>query len=142
MATDDETKAASRALAESLPEDMLPVEIRTRAMFGGYMVYATVPDPEPEDFASNPDHERGVGVVNDGHLFLKKSEHDDAVSEIAVPAPMYAGGPDMWRVDAEHLDPGSPRLRELIVLLWKTAPKKKPKKPRTPRKAARPRRER
>ena len=139
MAKDEKLKAASRALAETLPEDMLPVEIRTRAMFGGYMVYATVPDADPADYVANSEHERSVAVINDGHLFLKKFEHDDAVSEIASLAPMYPGGANMWQVRANHLDPGSDRLRELIAALWKSAPKSKPRKPR---KAARARRER
>ena len=135
MAGDEALKAASRALAESLPEDLLPVEIRTRAMFGGYMVYATVLDAPDEDFVSNPDRERGVAVINDGHLFLKqKSELDDRVGEIAELAPMYPGGANMWRVDAAHLDPVSDVLRELIVDMWRIEPKKKPRKPRTPRK--------
>lgn len=133
MVKDEALKAASRALAETLPEDMAPVEIRTRAMFGGYMVYATVPDPDPADLVDNPDLERGVAVINDGHLFLKKSVHDDEVSEIASLAPMYPGGADMWQVSADHLDPGSDRLRELVVSLWRTAPKKKPRKPRKPK---------
>ena len=133
MAKDEALKAASRALAETLPEDLLPVEIRTRAMFGGYMVYASVPDAADEDFVSNPDRERSVAVINDGHLFLKKSDIDDRVGEIAELAPMYPGGANMWSVDAAHLDPASEVLRELIVDLWRTAPKKKPRKPRKPR---------
>ncbi len=141
VAKDEALKAASREIAEALPEDMLPIELRTRPMFGGYMVYATVPDAGPEDFASNPDIERSVAVINDGSLFLKKSPHDDDVAEIAELAPMYPGGADMWRVDPAHLDPGSDRLRELLVELWRAAPKKKPSKPRKP-KQAKPSRER
>lgn len=134
MAKDEALKAESRALAESLPEDLLPVEIRTRAMFGGYMVYATVLDAGDENFASNPDKERGVAVINDGHLFLKKSVLDDRVGEIAELAPMYPGGANMWRIDASHLDPASEVLRELIVDMWRIEPKKKARKPRKPRK--------
>lgn len=137
MAKSEASKAASRALAAGLPEDLLPLEVRMRAMFGGYMVYATVPDACPEDFSANPDAERGVAVINDGHLFLRRHVDPALLEGVAALAPMYPGGPDMWRVDPAHLEPVSDELRSLVLEAWRGAPKKKA--PRSTRTAAAPR---
>lgn len=105
--------------------------IRTRAMFGGHGVYATVDDSE----------ERMVGVVIDDALYLKTDTETVARFEAAGCAPfMYRRqGQELpmsyWSLPAEAMDSAQAML-PWAQLAWEAALRKPKPKRRRARRAA------
>lgn len=78
----------TRALAEDLVEAMRPLDVRVRAMFGGYTFYVD---------------DKVVGLVNDGRVFVKRSSAEALLDGLAELAPAYPGARESWRLAADAL---------------------------------------
>lgn len=100
-------KAADKALVEELLEALEPVDARTRAMFGAWMVYV--------------DH-KPLGMVGDGGIYIKRSGADGRFDGIARLAPPYAGAKDHWLLDSALLRERPDDVRDLLAAVAAALP--------------------
>lgn len=98
MAIDDDTRAA----ADDLVEALQPLDARAKAMFGGYCFYVD---------------DKVVGLVCDGHVFVKRSSRDDLLQEFATLSPAYPGAKESWRLPTRAVIDEPDRVREIIELV-------------------------
>lgn len=109
MAMDELTRGAAADLIEAL----LPLDARSRAMFGGYCYYV-------DDVV--------VGLVCDGRVFVKRSPSDELLRGWADLAPAYPGAKDSWRLPVTAVRDDPDRVREVIEQVAASLPRR-----RTPR---------
>lgn len=81
MATSEET-------VTFLLEQLAPLDVRARAMFGEYSLYCD---------------DKVVGAIADELLFVKPSAGDRPFAPRTVPAPPYPGAKDHWLVSGEQV---------------------------------------
>lgn len=89
---------------------MAPLDIRIRAMFGGYCFYID---------------DKVAGLVCDGRVFVKRSARDDVIEGFAELAPAYAGAKDSWRLPAEAIYDEPQRVRDLVEQIAAVLPARK-----------------
>lgn len=92
-----------------------PLDVRARAMFGGYGLYCD---------------EKIVGLICDDSLFIKPSSgSSEFLGELEL-SPPYPGAKDYHRVSPKMLEEDD-WLRDVIQRTADALPMPKPKKPRT-----------
>jgi len=96
MSLDDSTREAAGDLLEALQ----PLDARTRAMFGGYCFYVD---------------DKVVGLVCDGHVFVKTSPRDELLQGWARLAPAYPGAKDSWRLPSDAVRCSPDRVRAVVA---------------------------
>lgn len=106
--------ATSKETVAFLLEQMEPLDVRARAMFGEYGLYCD---------------NKVVGFICDELLFVKPSEGDAEFGPHTVPAPPYPGAKEYWLVSGDQVNDN----RWLQAFIQATAdalplPKPKPKK--------------
>lgn len=108
-------KADDKALTDELLEALAPLEVRARAMFGAWMVYV---DDKP------------LAIVGDGGIFIKRSDADAGLADVATLAPPYPGAKDHWLLSPDFLRERPDDVLTLIadVAAALPAPKRRPKK--------------
>jgi TfoX/Sxy family transcriptional regulator of competence genes len=80
--------ATSKETVAFLLEQLAPLDVRARAMFGEYGLYCD---------------EKVVGFICDELLFVKPSEGDVGFGSETVPAPPYPGAKDYWLISGEQV---------------------------------------
>ncbi len=108
MTLDDPT----RGIAADLIEALRPLDARAKAMFGGYCVYVD---------------DKVVGLVCDGHVFVKTSARDELLRGWAQLAPAYPGAKHSWRLPGGAVRDAPDRVRAVVEQVAAALP------PRTPR---------
>ncbi len=106
MSLDDRTRAA----ADDLIEALQPLDARAKAMFGGYCFYVD---------------DKVVGLVCDGHVFVKRSARDDLLEGWARLAPAYPGAKDSWQLPAGALGAAPDRVRAIVKEVAAVLPARK-----------------
>ena len=93
------TMATEKATVEFILDQLAPLPVRARAMFGEYGVYCD---------------EKFVALICDDTLFVKPTAISDQFFTDADLAPPYRGAKDHYAVPAALLE-DSERLREVIA---------------------------
>ncbi|GAA0353909.1 TfoX/Sxy family protein [Micropruina glycogenica] len=106
MSLDDATRAAAQDLIEALQ----PLDAHAKAMFGGYCFYVG---------------DKVVGLVCDGHVFVKPSAKDDLLRDWAQLAPAYPGAKDSWRLPAGAVRDTPDRVRAVVEEVASSLPQRK-----------------
>ncbi|MEO7124558.1 MAG: TfoX/Sxy family protein [Nakamurella sp.] len=101
---------ATQSVVDELVEALLPLDVRARAMFGGYCFYV---------------NEKVAGLVCDGRIFVKRSLRDDLLQELAELAPAYPGAKDSWRLPEDALRRDPDRIRQIIGDVAATLPQRR-----------------
>ncbi len=99
---------ANQDAVDDLLEALQPLNVRAKAMFGGYCFYVD---------------EKVTGLVCDGRIFVKRSIRDDLLQESAELAPAYPGATDTWRLPEDSLRQEPDRIRQIIEEVAATLPK-------------------
>jgi TfoX/Sxy family transcriptional regulator of competence genes len=107
MATTKETVAF-------LLEQLAPLDVRARAMFGEYGLYCD---------------EKVVGFICDDLLFIKPSAGDADFAPETIAAPCYPGSKDYWLLNGSQVD-NTQWLQAFVQSTADALPAPKPKKPR------------
>lgn len=92
----DET---TRQVVEDFVEALAPLDVRMRAMFGGYCVYV---------------NEKVVALGCDGAIFVKRSERDDLLKNWARLGHAYPGARPSWQLPENALRDEPERVRDTI----------------------------
>lgn len=101
---------ATQDAVDDLVEALQPLNVRARAMFGGYCFYVD---------------EKVTGLICDGRIFVKRSLSDDLLQESAELAPAYPGAKDSWRLPEDALRRDPDRIRQIIEKVAATLPKQR-----------------
>ncbi len=103
--------ATTKETVTFLLEQLAPLEVRARAMFGEYGLYCD---------------ERVVGFICDDLLFIKPSSGDTDFAAETIGAPPYPGAKDYWLVNGSQVD--NPEwLQSFVQATADALPKPKPK---------------
>lgn len=108
--------ATKKATVDYVLDQLAPLPVRARAMFGEYGVYCD---------------EKMVALICDDTLFVKPTTISDQFFTAADLAPPYPGAKDHYAVSEDHLD-DSAWLQEVIARTTELVPvpKKKARKTR------------
>lgn len=101
---------STKQVADDLLEALHPLDVRVKAMFGGYCFYVGA---------------KVTGLVCDGRIFVKRSANDEVLQSFAVLAPAYPGAKDSWRLPADALAREPDRLRDIIEQVAAALPQRK-----------------
>ncbi|HLU37108.1 MAG TPA: TfoX/Sxy family protein [Thermomicrobiales bacterium] len=104
--------STSKELVERILDALIPLDVRTRAMFGAYGLYCD---------------EKFVGLINGEHLYIKRSDVDPTFLNGTEPAPPFPGAKDWHRVPDRLIDEGE-WLRDAIQETASALPLPKPKR--------------
>src|SRR5215213_2513365 len=106
--------ATEKATVDFILDQLAPLPVRARAMFGEYGVYCD---------------EKFVGLICDDTLFVKPTAVSDQYFTDADLAPPYPGAKDHYVVSGDHVEDTS-WLQEVIARTTELLPlpKKKPRK--------------
>lgn len=110
--------ATAKSTVEFIVDQLDPLNIRTRAMFGEYAIYCD---------------EKVVAFVCDDTLFLKQTTAGAALAPDVELGPAYTGSRDYMIIDGDRIE-GRESLQELIQATANELPDPKPKKPKKPKK--------
>jgi len=108
--------ATSKETVAFLLEQLAPLDVRARAMFGEYGLYCD---------------EKVVGFICDELLFVKPSKGDTDFGPETVAAPPYPGAADHWLVSGEQVS-NVEWLQSFIQATADALPKPKPKPKKKP----------
>ena len=103
--------ATSKETVAFLLEQLAPLDVRARAMFGEYGLYCD---------------DKVVGFICDELLFVKPSTGDADFGSQTVPAPPYPGAKDYWLLSGEQVG-NVEWLQAFIQATADALPKPKPK---------------
>ncbi len=103
--------ATSKQTVEFLLEQLAPLDVRTKAMFGEYGLYCD---------------DKFVGAICDELLFVKQSAGDSAFASKTIAAPPYPGAKDHWLISGEQVADLA-WLQAFVQATADALPKAKPK---------------
>ena len=104
--------ATSKETAREIEDALMPLNVRTRPMFGEYAVYCD---------------DKTVGFICDDTLFIKPTEVSVGLLADCEAAPPYPGAKDYFVIDQERIDDGE-WLRDVIQRMADALPLPKPKR--------------
>jgi TfoX/Sxy family transcriptional regulator of competence genes len=107
--------ATSKATVDFTLDQLAPLPVRARAMFGEYGLYCD---------------EKIVALICDETLFMKPSEVSESFLSKAELAPPYPGAKDYYAVPEDRLEDRI-WLQEFVTRTTASLPLPKPKKRRT-----------
>jgi TfoX/Sxy family transcriptional regulator of competence genes len=109
--------STSKQTIEFIEDQLAPLDIRTKSMFGEYGIYCDG---------------KVVGFICDDTLFIKPSGADDFVRRRTSLAPAYPGSKDYNSVPGDVLEDAE-WLQTAIQAVADALPAPVPKKPKSPR---------
>ena len=112
--------ATSKETIAWITDQLEPLPVRTKAMFGEYGLYCD---------------EKIVALICDETLFVKPSAISEEFGSEEWLAPPYPGAKDYYAVPGDRLEDRA-WLQEFIEATAAALPAPKPKKPKTPKKPA------
>ena len=104
--------STSKDTVAAILEDLSPLRVRARAMFGEYVVYCD---------------EKVVALVCDDRFYLKPTVAAAALAVRLEPCPPYPGAKDCLLVDERLMRDGA-QFRQLVQATAEELPARKPKR--------------
>lgn len=104
--------AATKLANEICLDTLVELSATTRPMFGGYTLYID---------------NRIVGVICDGHIFIKRSKYDSTIEPYAHLAAAYPGAKESWQLSPAELLQNPALYCEIIAKIVSALPERKPR---------------
>lgn len=108
--------ATTKETVTFLLEQLAPLHVRARAMFGEYALYCD---------------DKVVGFISDDLLFIKPSPGDVGFCSETIAAPCYPGSKDYWLLNGSQVD-NTEWLQAFVQSTANSLPAPVPKSPRKP----------